>query len=243
MDIKKIFNDFSRAFNKKIDKDYFIKLQFEFIDLKTENIWQVDVKDKKINVYNGQKIIPEEIFTLTSDTLIKLYNNELSPLTAFANEPNKEGIMCSLIELKYKDPKKIIKHNEKAEDEMLNFVVRLHKFNEFFSRDYPSKIIVKKENCLKLHNVNGIGLFSNIQKGILHAFFSIKANESLKQPSLEFSVFVLNGKGTLRIDTDEYVIEKNEYYHIRPNDDVFFENMSDEPLDILYLAVWDNIVD
>lgn len=236
MEIKKIFEDFAEAFVKKIDKNYFIKLQFEFTDLKNENIWQVDVKEGEVYVYNENQIVPEEIFTLTSDTLIKLYNNELAPLTAFANEPNKEGIMCSLIDLKNKEPKKFIKLNQKIEPEMLEFIDRLHKFNDFFSKDYPGKIIIKNENCIKLHNVNGIGLFSNFKKGILHAFFSIKTNECLKQPPMEFSVYVLNGKGTLKIDNDEYSINKNEYYHIKPHTNVFFENKYDESFDILYLG-------
>ena len=62
MDIKKIFDDFSEAFTKKLDKDYFIKLQFEFTDIKDKNIWQINVKDGKVNIYNEEKIIPEEIF-------------------------------------------------------------------------------------------------------------------------------------------------------------------------------------
>lgn len=48
MKIKKIFEDLAEAFVKKIDKNYFIKLQFEFTDLKNENIWQVDVKDGEV---------------------------------------------------------------------------------------------------------------------------------------------------------------------------------------------------
>ena len=82
--------------------------------------------------------------------------------------------MCSLIDIKHKTPEKFIKLNDEIEQKQLNFIIRLHKFNDFFSKDYPGKIIVKDENCIKLHNVNGIGLFSNFEKGILHAFFSIK---------------------------------------------------------------------
>lgn len=243
MYIKKIFDDFSKTFVKKIENDYFIKLQFEFSDLKNNNIWQIDIKDGKISIYNEERIVPEEIFILTVDTLEKLYKNELSPLTAFANEPNKEGIMCSLIDLKNKTQEKIVKLNEKMKQEKLNFINRLHKFHDFFSKDYPGKIIVKNKNCIKLHNVNGIGLFSDFEKGILHAFFSIKTNEVLKQPPIEFSILVLHGKGILRIDNEEYPIEKNEYYHLNPHAYVFFENKNDESLDILYLGMKKIIVD
>lgn len=76
--------------------------------------------------------------------------------------------MCSLIDLKNKEPKKFIRLNQEIEPEMLEFIDRLHKFNDFFSKDYPGKIIIKNENCIKLHNVNGIGLFSNFKKGIFY---------------------------------------------------------------------------
>lgn len=237
MDIKTIFNDFSEAFSKKIDKDYFIKIQLEFTDIENENIWQLDIKDGTINIYNEQKIIPEETFTLTFNTLEKLYKNELSPLTAFSNERNQEGIMCSLIELKHKTVEKIIKPNEKIDQEHLKFITRLHKFNDFFSKDYPQKVVVKNENCIKVHKVNGIGLFSDFQKGVLHVFFSIKTNECLKEPPIEFSVFVLNGEGKIKINQDEYDIEKDNYYHLKPHSNVFFENTANESLDILYMGM------
>jgi len=237
MEIKKIFDDFSRAFIKKIDNDYFIKIQLEFLDIERNNIWQVDINDGKINIYNEEKIVPEETFTLTVDTLEKLYNNELSPLTAFANEPNKDGIMCSLIDIKHKTQDKFIKLNYEVQEEKFNFINRLHKFHDFFNKEYPGKILVKHENCINLHNVKGIGLFSDFQKGILHVFFSIKTNECLRQPAIEFSVFILNGKGIMRINNEVYHIEKNEYYHIKPSNNVSFENKDDEPLDILYYCI------
>lgn len=235
MEIRKIFDDFSKAFIKKIDKDYFIRIQLEFLDIEKNNIWQVDIRDGKINIYNEEKIIPEETFTLTIVTLEKLYKNELSPLTAFANEPNKDGVMCSLIDLKNKTQDKFIRRNHEIQEEKLKFIDRLHKFHDFFSKEYPGKIFVKHENCINLHDVKGIGLFSDFKKGIIHAFFSIKANECLKQSPREFSLFVLNGKGILRINDESYPIEKNEYYHIKPSSNVYFENENDESLDILYI--------
>lgn len=235
MEIKKIFDEFSSAFVKKIDNDYFIRIQLEFLDIEGNNIWQIDIKDKKISIYNDEKLVPEETFTLTVDTLEKLYRNEMSPLTAFANEPNKNGVMCSLIDLKYKKQDKFIRVNDEIPDEKLKFINRLHRFHDFFSKEYPGKILVKHENCVKLHNVKGIGLFLDFKKGIRHAFFSIEANECLTQPAIEFRVFVLNGKGILRTGNEVYPIEKYEYYHIKPSNNVYFENEHDEALDILYI--------
>lgn len=236
MEAKKIFKDFAKTFERKIDFDYKIKLQYEILDLEKDNIWQIDVNNGKVNIYNNEIIIPEEIFTLKYDTLLKLYKNELSPVTAYANEPDQNGKMTSLIEPKVKDERKVIKPNKQIDKESLDFIQRLHKFDEFFNKYYPSKTIIKYDNCRKLHNVNAIGLFSDFECGILHAFFSIKKGEVLNEPPVEFCIFVLSGKGITKIGDEISHIEKNEYYHIKPKANVYISNDNDELLDILYLV-------
>lgn len=237
MEPKKIFEDFAKAFESKIDVNYKISLQYEIIDLEKDNIWQIDVKNGKVILYDKEIIIPEEIFTLKYDTLLKLYKNELSPITAYGNQPDKNGIMTSLIEPKVKDKNKIIKKNKQIDQETFDFIIRLHKFDEFFNKNYPSKTIIKYDYCRKLHNVNAIGLFSDFESGILHAFFSIKKGEALTEPPVEFCIFVLNGKGFAKIDDEVYQIEKNEYYHIKPKVNVSISNDDDILLDILYLGI------
>jgi hypothetical protein len=237
MDIKDIFNDFARAFEKKIDNEYNIRLQFEINDTK-KGIWQIDVNNGNVIVYNEIKIEPEEIFVLSKDTLEKLYNNEIAPLTAFSQEPNEKGEMCALIELKNKTEEKKIYPNKKPSDEYLEFIERLHKFNNFFSKEYPTKIIVNKEKGVKLHNVNAIGLLSKFdkEKRILHVYFSIKKDETLTEPAFEFSIYVLNGKGIIIIDEEEYMIEAKNYYNMKPKNIIYIKNKDEELLEILYLS-------
>lgn len=237
MDINDIFNGFAKSFERKIDKDYFIRLQFEVYDT-ANGIWQVDVNSGNVTIYNEEKIEPEEIFILSKNTLVNLYNNELSPLTAFANEPNEKGEMCSLIELKNKTEEKKVYLNKKPSDVYLEFLGRLHKFHDFFSKEYPTKIIVNKDNGVKLHNVNGIGLFSKFEKErrILHVYFSLKKDDVLTEPAFEFSIYVINGKGVIIIDNDEYSIEAKNYYHMNPKNTIYIKNKEEELLEILYLS-------
>jgi hypothetical protein len=175
MDINDIFKDFAKAFEKKIDKDYKIRLQFEINDI-DNGIWQIDVNNGIVSVYNELKIETEEILVLSKNTLVKLYNNEIAPLTAFAQESNEKGEMCALIEIKHKTEEKKYYPNKKPSAEFIEFMGRLHKFNDFFLKDYPTKIVVAKENGIKLHNVNSIGLLSKFDgdKRTLHVYFSIK---------------------------------------------------------------------
>jgi hypothetical protein len=237
MDIKDIFNDFARAFEKKIDKEYNIRLQFEIYDTE-KGLWQVDVNNGNVIVYNEIKIEPEEIFVLSKDTLVKLYNNDIAPLTAFSQEPNEKGEMCALIELKNKTEEKKIYHDKKPSDEYLKFIERLHKFNNFFSKEYPTKIIVNKEKGVKLHNVNAIGLLSKFdkEKRIIHVYFSIKKDETLTEPAFEFSIYVLNGKGIIIIDEEEYMIEAKNYYNMKPKNTIYIKNKDEELLEIFYLS-------
>jgi hypothetical protein len=237
MDIKGIFNDFARAFEKKIDSEYNIRLQFEIHDTE-KSIWQIDVNNGNVIMYNEIKIEPEEIFVLSKDTLEKLYNNEIAPLTAFSQEPNEKGEMCALIELKNKTEEKKIYPNKKPSDEYLEFIERLHKFNNFFSKEYPTKIIVNKENGVKLHNVNAIGLLSKFDKGkrIIHVYFSIRKDEILMEPAFEFSIYVLSGKGIIIIDEEEYRIEAKNYYNMKPKNTIYIKNKDEELLEILYLS-------
>jgi putative sterol carrier protein len=189
MNIEYIFNDFAKAFERKIDSDYFIKLQFEIKDVK-KNIWQVDVNNGKVIIHNGEKIIPEEVFILSKNTLLKLYNNELSPVSAFLNKPNEKGEMCSLIELKNKTEDKKIYYEKKPQEEYSKFLYRLHKFEDFFSKDYPTEIVIKKENCINYLKNDAIGLNFDFEKGVGQLFFSIKKEQYYKNLGMNLEVFM-----------------------------------------------------
>jgi hypothetical protein len=57
--------------------------------------------------------------------------------------------MCSLIDVKNKTEGKKVYPDKKSSDAYLEFMERLHKFINFFSKEYPVKIIVNKEKCRK----------------------------------------------------------------------------------------------
>jgi hypothetical protein len=236
MDLNNVFNDFAKAFKKKVDKEYFIRIQLEIYDMENE-IWQIDIKNGDIVIYNEDKIVPEEIFVLSKDTLIKLHNNELAPLTAFVQEPNENGDYCALIDWKDKEAKKTFPNSKQAKEkkykEKSEFLDRLALFFYFFSKEYPTKIIVSKKNGIKIHNVNGVGLLST---GAIHAYFSMNKNDKKDESGYEFSIYVIEGKGIITIDDEEHKIEEKCYYHMPPKNNVFIKNKEEEILEILYLS-------
>jgi hypothetical protein len=234
MEINGIFNEFSRTFEKKIDLEYRIKIQLEIYDMEN-GIWQIEVKDGKVFVYNEVKIEPEETYVLSKETLIKIYNNEINAYTALANEPNEKGEMCGLIDVKNKTEDKKVYWFQELTEEKIAFFNRLHKFEEFFSKDYPNKVIVKNENSRKLHKVDSIALYHD--KNMMHAYFSLKKGESLEEPTYEKRIFVLRGHGIIRWGNEKYELNEKEYYHINPmiKETLYIENFKETPLKILYI--------
>jgi hypothetical protein len=237
MNIEKTFEEFAETFTKKIDPEYFITVQFEFTDIKEKNIWQVDIKNNIANIYNGQIVKPEETYVLTADILEKLYNNELSPLTAFLQNPNDNGILCSLIDIKNKKEENRFWNGDKLEQEKLDIFSRLHIFtSEFFNKHYPTKIVVDNKYTVKHNEVNAIGLYSDFKNGTLHAYFSIKTNEVFEYPPTDCSIFVLHGNGKLKIDGNEYEVKAMEYYHLLPKRGISLKNNLEMPLDIIFMG-------
>lgn len=233
-----MFYRFAEVYSKKIDHEYSIKLQFEIIDVEEDNLWQIEVCNGHVNVFSEATIEPEEYFVMKFDTLLRLYEGRLSPLTAFANEPNDQGEMCGLIDLKFKSKEMFGPSYARKEERHQNFINRLHRFDDFFNVSYPSRVKIGIENTRKIHGVDAIGLYSKTEEnGILHVFFSIKRDEVLEQVPLEHSICILKGSGVMVIDGEEYCVQSKEYYRINPksNEKVLFKNYDVEPLELLYI--------
>ena len=62
MDNDVIFNSFANTFKKKMKKDLFIQLQFDIYDTDNDkmDIWQVDIKNGNIYLYNEEKLFLKE---------------------------------------------------------------------------------------------------------------------------------------------------------------------------------------
>ena len=237
MTVENILNEFAVSFAKKIDPEYYFAVQLEFTDISDKNIWQLDIKNKNVVIYDKALIRPEETFLLTVKTLEKLYNNELSSLTAFLQCPDEKGIMCSLIDIKNKKEENRFWDGDKLEQEKLDFFSRSHIFTSgFFNRFYPTKVIVDDKNSIKHNNVNAIGLYSDFKNGILHTYFSVKTNEELNYPPIDCSIFLLHGKGKLKLDGNEYDIQENEYYHLMPKRNMSFVNNENISLEIIFMG-------
>jgi len=254
MDNKTIFNDFAKAFERKIDKSLSIRLQFEIYD--TENgendIWQVNVSNGNVTLYNKEETTVEKIFVLSKNTLLRLYKNELSPDTAFSENPGGKNNwdidpnilhnpMNSLISNKYPEEEGKIYREQGHTKERIDYITRLKKFYTFFSKDYPTKIIINENNCTYIHNnISGIGLYANNEGGkyyIFHAYFSIKKDEIYDMPAVDYNLYVISGKGVIKIGDEELDIEEKNYYLINPKEYNIIGNKEEKPLEIIVIRI------
>jgi len=205
MTVDEIFVDFAKAFEKKIAQDYSIRIQLEIKDMPGE-IRQVDVNNGSVKIYNEEKITPEiTIMILNKEVLDRIYNNELSALSALLQTPSKnDGMMGALI-------------CESEEPAGKDFLIRLNIFRGFFSKDFPAKIIMDNKYCVK-HNgdIDTIGLkaFGNFGQ----IYVCVKKGETLYYPPLgvhiEFNVYIIKGKGKIIVGDEENEIKEREYYYM-----------------------------
>jgi mannose-6-phosphate isomerase-like protein (cupin superfamily) len=241
MNIKDIFDEFAKVFEKKISKDYHIRLQFEIYDMEND-IWQIEAKNGKVFVYNEAKIEPEgDTFIISKATLQKLYNNELSSFTAFLENPEliEKGEKIALITGKHRNELGKVSREKNQSDYQNNrdFWDRRVKFqNNFFSKDYPTKINVTDKNSVK-HNgdIDTICLYTDGMEGFSQIFVSIKKGEVLKYPATEFNIYIICGKGKMVFGNNECEIKFREYYHMNTKENTQIKNTEEEPLEIIIL--------
>ncbi|MGN0507538.1 MAG: hypothetical protein ACI4FZ_13350 [Lachnospiraceae bacterium] len=235
-DVIRIFQEFSLSFKKKIDKDYYISLQYEIVGSEGVTVIQLKIFDREIELFFNDEITVEDSFVMSYETLRKLYNHELTMASAMSCLSEESGFTRTFIEPKVKDEKKKIYINAKNDNEIKKFSQRMHKMDEFFNKDKMYVAKVDTPFCAKAHGVDAIGLFYNFDKGILHAYFEIKQGEILHEPAISFSIYVLNGKGNIIIKDENFLIESNTYYHYNPTDEIKIVNNNSEVLKLLYLG-------
>lgn len=248
-----IFKELAAAFEKKIASSYAIALQFEIVDDTSDNFFQVQVQQGRVNVYTHPAIDVEESWVMRSQTLEDLYHGKLSPLTAYANEPDEFGDMRALIELKQRTEERKSYIKPRADQKQPNaphqppdqsFISRNFRFADFFNRDSLCKVVVDQAHCKTLHGVKAIALHNGFEQGTdylksghLHACFFLEKDQVLKQPPIEKSVYVLNGSGEVLMDGAVHSITQHNYYRLLPvtGQKIEVRNHCSEILQILYL--------
>jgi hypothetical protein len=130
---------------------------------------------------------------------------------------------------------------EKKEPMGKDYINRNHIFNSFFSRDFPTKIILDNKYCIK-HNGDidtiGLKIFGNFGQ----IYISVKKGETLYYPPLginiEFNICIIKGKGKIIAGDDETEIKEREYYCMNLLKPVEIKSVGEETLEaILVLQI------
>ncbi|MCR5755741.1 MAG: hypothetical protein K6G30_13130 [Acetatifactor sp.] len=235
-DVKHIFQEFSRSFQQKITTDFYISLEYDIVGESETTIVQIQVKDGKIQLFYDTEISVEDTLVMSYATLKKLYTHELTMMTAMSCLSKESGYTKRFIEPKYIDETRILYLNKKNAEEAVSFAHRLHIMDEFFNIENFHFAKVDSMLCGKAHGVNVIGLYSDFEKGIKHAYFEINQGEVLREPPIPFSLYVLQGKGIIFTDNKKIEIEEKTYYHIEPSGEVQITSNDSVVLQLLYLG-------
>ena len=232
MTVNSILNEFARAFEKKISRDYSIRLQLEIRDMQDE-VFQIDVNNGKVDIYNEEKIKPETVIMVSGKEILdRIYSNELSALSAFLQTPSKnDGMMGALM-------------CEKKEPVGKDLINRLNIFKSFFSRDFPTKIIIDNKYSVK-HNggIDTIGLkvFGNFGQ----IYVSVRNGETLNYPpigaNIELNIYVIKGKGKIIIGDDESTMREREYFHMSLIKPVNIKSLDEETLEAMIILQFSNM--
>jgi hypothetical protein len=198
-----------------------------------DEIFQIDVSNGKVDIYNEETIKPEIIImVLRKDILYKIYNNELSALSAFLQTPEKkDGMMGALM-------------CEKNEPIGKDFINRLNIFKGFFSRDFPTKIIINNKYSIK-HNggIDTIGL--KVFRNFGQIYVSIKDGETLNYPPLgvniELNIYVIKGKGKIIIGEEESTMIEREYFYMNLTKPMNIKSLNEETLEAMVILQFPNM--
>jgi len=189
--------------------------------------WHVIFGGEEVpEVEQGPHVGARFTFVLSPDTLVQLYQGDLSPLTAAGREHISKPAPLDF---------RLGEAVELTPDvyrEMILFMQR------FFNRSSPEKIIFGEEHTRKVHGGHAAAMFYD--QGFRSAWYLLKEGERLNEPGdrnpFPQAFVFLSGKGRARIGKDMVNVQAGEAYYIPPQSEHIVWNEREEPLTLFFLA-------
>jgi len=177
-------------------------------------------------VGEGKAEDPSFVITVDSETLRRLSEGELAPLTAAGRE-------------RLSDPAPLDFNLPAGEEmtadriaDMVEFVLR------FFNPTRPERILLGEEHTRRIHGGRAVALFYD--RGFRSAWYCLHKGEQLNRPGdtnpFPQGFIVLSGEGLATIGDRTTEIKTNEAYYIPSGATHVFRNDADEPLTGVWLA-------
>ena len=224
---KEMLTNWSTKFAEKVDSNYAATINFKLADL-DEEVYQVEFKDKRFELYQGQNDSSNMTFESTLDHYNKMYKGVMTAMTSMGQATSS-------------DPIPLIPNIEKpiTDNPLNDFLFFSQRF--FNISDYD-KVKLGLKHSRVIHGGNAIPIFyqKSNEFGVRSAWYQINKGEQVNEigdtnPFPQYFI-ITGGNGFAKIGRDTISIESNEAYYVAPNNDHIFWNESDEPLTIIFMA-------
>ena len=221
---REMLEGWAANFEKKIDDDYTIHVQFQIPPDK--QMLLVKAEGGSVEVIDGPGDIADLMLVVSEETLLDLWHGRMWALTAAG-----KALSTDKAPLDWLDPPDA-KPSGASGTDALYFVMH------FFFRTDPEKILLGEEHARKVHG--GLAIPISYGAGVRSAWYMLKTGMQLNEPGdtnpFWQAFVVVEGRGVGRIGDTEVIINAGEAYHIPPGAEHFIRNDNQEPLVLIWIA-------
>lgn len=214
------------VYNQKTSPEENLQVQVQIMPEK--ETWFLNVQAGELSklLKSLPSVEPQIIFTLSEDTLEKIYSGEMSGFTAIGREnmSDKTPLDFALGPDTQMNPK------------LLN---QLYKFiQHFFNPTKPEKIIIDKSHSRLVHGAWALPLFYHT--GFRSGWYQIEKGQKLNEPGdtnpFPQAFIIISGEGYAKIGENVVEVAAGEAYFIPPKSDHVVWTDKDTALSLIYLA-------
>lgn len=222
MKTNEILNRMANKFRDKIEKDFRLKIRFNFTDI--QSTYFLIVQNGEVMINNSLAEEVDVILTTTEKVLKNIYRGEITAFTAAGKAHITDDAPLNW---------EIVGGSSPEEIKKIYYVV-MH----FFNTSKPEKIKLGEQYSRKVHGGHAIPLYYH--PGFRSAWYMVKKDEQINEPGdvnpFPQAIVVINGKGYAKIGDQTVEINSNESYYIPPKSDHVIWTESEESLVLIWLA-------
>ena len=224
MNSAEILQALTDAYHAQMSPDDELTVQFE---IEGEGTWHVMFGgEAPPEVQPGARLDALFIFALAPETLARLYNGDLAPLTAAGRAHISES---APLDFRLREDLSL------THDVYVDLVTFMQRF---FNPSTPERVELDEEHARKIHGGNAVALFYG--SGFRSAWYLLRKGERLNAPEdtnpFPQAFIFLSGQGRAQIGEETVTVRASEAYYIPPHQKHVVWNERDEPLTLIFLA-------
>ena len=217
-----ILQEMAENFQNKIDIDFTLTVQFDIQD--QDESFCIKTEYGEVTIHEGPCENSHLLLVTDTDTIQKIYNNEITAFTAAG-----KARMSEPAPLDWKLPKNA-EFTPELVDNAYFFI------QHFFNRTFPEKILLGEEYSRLVHGGHAVPLYYNT--GFRSAWYLLKKGDKLNEPGdtnpFPQAFIFIKGEGSATIGDKTVTVKEGESYHIPPGTEHIV--WTEDELTLIWLA-------